>query len=505
MQRNAKHTLINRILAGLLTSLLWTAAQAGEPLWIIFPAPGNNPTQTVPYNSTSTMQYVVQNQSYKPKRVVIQSMSGIVQTSPCQLMPKGQPGSSCTLNLVITGSALPKAGIHGGPGVCETNPDDSPNLGQCFLPNVPEHTLNISKGAFEKAGLAVSPAALDLLAESSTPGFLTITNNSIGLTALNVQAILPAKWADVTQDASNCIAIAPNGGTCQLQFTPGLNAHIPITVPIVGSNTTRITAQLSVSEPEYVSLMITGAPITLVAGCPTVGVVTVTNTSLTVTATNISAYMESMGNDVSAANNCPSSLPPGQSCTFNLTGINPRSTSFISIRGNNTSDEAVLVTVNTALAIGNDYLDGMVFEVDACNIGKVVSNGIGPVYEQQSQWSSQYALVTTDTDANSGASNTDNIIGSIGCNDANDCAALACRNIGGNWYLPSKDELLNIAATFCTDGLTCYYNWFSSTSYWSSSQLDISNSWGVAFPSGIPSAIDASNVNAVRCVTAFTS
>ncbi|MGC1182042.1 MAG: DUF1566 domain-containing protein, partial [Legionella sp.] len=110
---------MSRILVSLLLYLLWPAAQAAQPLWTIVPAPGSNPTQTVIRNATATVQYMVQNQSAKPKNLVMQSIRGIAQTTPCQLAPKGQAGSSCTLNLAITGSRLPRNGVHGGPVLCQ--------------------------------------------------------------------------------------------------------------------------------------------------------------------------------------------------------------------------------------------------------------------------------------------------------------------------------------------------------------------------------------------------
>ncbi|HHF7366759.1 TPA: hypothetical protein ACPSKY_001878 [Legionella bozemanae] len=107
MERNSKkNTLMNRVLVGLLSWLIWAAAQAA-PLWTIVPVPGSNPTRTVPENGTGKVQYIVQNQSGKPKKLMIQSIPGITQTAPCQLLPKGQAGSSCILSLAITGSALP--------------------------------------------------------------------------------------------------------------------------------------------------------------------------------------------------------------------------------------------------------------------------------------------------------------------------------------------------------------------------------------------------------------
>ncbi|MDR3503239.1 MAG: hypothetical protein P4L79_11735 [Legionella sp.] len=61
------------------------------------------------------MQYQVQNQSQKPKRLVMLTTPGISKIAPCVLAPRDKAGSSCILNLSITGSALPREGIHHGP------------------------------------------------------------------------------------------------------------------------------------------------------------------------------------------------------------------------------------------------------------------------------------------------------------------------------------------------------------------------------------------------------
>lgn len=505
MQSNIKKRLMSRILSGVFASLMWVTAQSAVPLWTIVPAPGSNPTQTVPENSTSTVQYVVQNQSGRTKQLVIQSIPGIVQTTTCQLAPKGQAGSSCILNLAITGSSLPKVGIHGGPNVCQANANGHPNPNQCYRPSA-AHILNIGKGTAEQAAITVNPAALDLVANSGMPGFLTITNNSTSITAQNVQALLPAIWTDVTQDASNCVAIAPNGGTCQLQFTPGATAHGAAQVPIAGSNTTQVIAQLSVSAPAQASLSVTGGPISLVAGCPTTGVLTVKNTSMTVAAADIDVDLDGLTGDVTVTNNCPNPLPAGGDCTIDLEGVNSASARNISIQGRNTPEALVSVGVEAALNIGDNYLDGIVFQVDACNTGKVVTGPLDAPNELLSKWSEQNNNITTDLD--DGEQNTTNIIDNdVGCTNANDCAALRCRDFNGStpdWYLPARNELQSVAAALCPGGVTCNFGGFSSTTYWSSSQNANSLAWIVPFPSGLFNFANKPTDKPVRCVRAFT-
>ncbi|MFC3907881.1 delta-60 repeat domain-containing protein [Legionella dresdenensis] len=252
MQRNSKVTMLQRIGAGLLFCLTAMAAQAGIPLWTIVPALGSNPTQIIPANGTGSVQYVVQNQSQKPKQLVITPIPGIAQTAPCHLSPKGQAGSSCNLTLAITGSALPPGGIHGGPVLCQANADGSPNSDQCYRPSQ-ANSLNITLiTAPNVATITVTGSPLLLFPAypnlSGITRTITVTNQSTDVTAMNVTATLPADWADVTQDASNCTTIAP-GASCVLAFTPGTSVHEATLVPVAGSNTNTLNPSLAVRYP----------------------------------------------------------------------------------------------------------------------------------------------------------------------------------------------------------------------------------------------------------------
>lgn len=69
-------------------------------------------------NGTATIKYKVINKSSKSRQLMMLPMAGVSQTMPCVLMPKGTAGDTCFLELVVTGSALPAAGILGGPWLC---------------------------------------------------------------------------------------------------------------------------------------------------------------------------------------------------------------------------------------------------------------------------------------------------------------------------------------------------------------------------------------------------
>ncbi|HAT9492182.1 TPA: DUF1566 domain-containing protein [Legionella pneumophila subsp. pneumophila] len=524
---------ISGLLTVLLSCLLWTSAQAAAPLWTMVPAAGSNPSQTVPENSTATVQYVVQNQSGKPKQLVIQPLPGISQTAPCQLAPRGQAGSSCTLNLAINGSALPAGGVHGGPSLCQTNPDGRPNPNQCYRPSA-VHILNITKGGAELAALAVSPPMLDLVAGSGTPGFLTITNNSSSITAQHVQATLPASWADVTQNASDCVAIAPNGGSCQLQFTPDAATHAPESIAISGSNTTQVNAQIAVNAPAQANLEVSGAPLVLSPNCGEGTILTVTNTSTTTAAENLSIDLGALTDDVQIdSDNCTGNdlAPNGGQCTFELEGTNAAGANNITVEADNAPAVSASVEVRQ-LMIADTYQQGIVFEVDNCNNGKTaaLNNSQDASSSSLIEWGgwnggSPNCIETTATDADDGASNTDTIFdvlttnNSIAANtyaagicheysrnadDASPCTGAQGETCYANWYLPADNELNTLWEQTNFNGGPIAG--FPPGFYWSSTEIV---EWACyaraqAINNGGRGASKKSDKDRVRCVRAFT-
>ncbi|WP_019215493.1 DUF1566 domain-containing protein [Legionella tunisiensis] len=230
-----KNTLINKILVGLLSWLILTAAQAARPLWIITAVPGSKTTLTVPKNGTATVQYLVQNESAQSKNLVAQPMPGIIQTTPCQLAPKGQSGSSCTLNLFIIGSALPLGGIHSGPVLCEAPLGGSPNPNQCYQPSAA--ILNITRGDVGTTISITSPVQQNrVVAVFGASLSLEVTNDASS--TVNADAITVSNKAacpNLSIDGSNCASVAP-GANCTLKLTSD-TPYAPCTITVSGSNT----------------------------------------------------------------------------------------------------------------------------------------------------------------------------------------------------------------------------------------------------------------------------
>lgn len=231
-----------KVIVGTVSMLMISATQAAMPLWTFTLAPGSQPTQTLQVNSTATVQYAVQNQSGKPKRLVMQSMQGVVQSTPCQLAPKGQAGSSCTLILTITGSALPASGAHGGPRLCQANSDGSPNPNQCYQPSA-ANILNISRGP--AAEITVSPSTLRFGAGST--GSVMVTNSTLSVeSAKNVAATIPA-GSNISVQSSTCpVSLAP-GSNCIITFAATMREN-PTTIVIAGDNTNAVNVVITVGN-----------------------------------------------------------------------------------------------------------------------------------------------------------------------------------------------------------------------------------------------------------------
>ncbi|MCL9684672.1 sialidase family protein [Legionella maioricensis] len=238
MRQHYKITLKFFLLFPLLTA---ATAQAAAPLWTLTPAPGSNPTQEVPQNSTATVDYVVQNQSRQSKNVVLLPTAGIQQTTPCRMAPNGQPGSSCTLNLLITSNALPQGGVRGGPVVCQANADGSPNLNQCYQPSKQEEQLKVSQTTTtQQATLTLTPTNLSFVA-GTISSTITLTNTSTLVTATGL-SLTPSTNLMLVNNACGNTLLPQDSCTFALTSSVVSTGN---TVTAKGTNTP--TAQLTAS------------------------------------------------------------------------------------------------------------------------------------------------------------------------------------------------------------------------------------------------------------------
>lgn len=182
-----------KLFAALMGCLVWQIAQAGIPLWTITPAQGVSVKQNISKKSIIQIQYIVQNQSNKPKNLFVRPLPGLSQSSPCKLGPKGENGSSCTLILTVTGSAIENDGLHVGPYLCNGSATSS----ECYQPSPNQNSLDISVVP-TTAILSLSGSPLMLRPTyANLPGMtgsITLTNTSNSVSATNVSASLPPDW-----------------------------------------------------------------------------------------------------------------------------------------------------------------------------------------------------------------------------------------------------------------------------------------------------------------------
>ncbi|MBA2655433.1 MAG: DUF1566 domain-containing protein [Tatlockia sp.] len=190
----------------------------------------HNPTPIVTVSSagTATVQYTIINNSYKPHQLVLSptTPTGISQVGPCILGPKGSGYSTCVLNLVINGSALPSDLISGGPFMCQVTFPQGTN--QCYQPS-PGETLVITRTS--TPGMAILSAfAQNLVLSIRDPGAdpallgnarsIRIRNNGT-LPANNLSVNASGLPAGTMITSNTCIGTLNAGEACDITITPG--------------------------------------------------------------------------------------------------------------------------------------------------------------------------------------------------------------------------------------------------------------------------------------------
>ncbi len=469
-------------------------AQAAEPLWTLVPAPGSNPVQTVPANGTATVQYVVQNQSGKPKTLVIQSTPGISQTAPCQLMPRGQAGSSCVLNLAIIGTVLPQGGVHYGPVLCQANLDGSPNPNQCYQPGAAT-SLHITRGPATGATITVSPSALNFVA--GTNGLVTVTNSLTSPEpANNVVATIPF-GSPISVQSTTCGASLAIGASCTITFASGVQEG-PISISIAGDNTNTVNVDVTVTSLPQINITnpVQQDRVITVAGMTPLSLEVTNDAGSVVNANAITVSDKTGCTNLSVDDSNCASVAPGASCTLELTSNTPYVPCTITVSGSNTANSPQAL-------IAFSHLGGLVF-AESGGSGKVV---IDAAQGFNSLWTNTFSDISGATSLDDGVANTNAIILDGACTGSlANCAAQRCRDISADWYLPAQNELSAVHDALCSNRVTpCNFGGFPSAFYWSSSQYLTNFARVVTFPLGSDDiAVFKNNERPVRCVRAFT-
>lgn len=207
------------------------ATQAGIPLWHFTPDSNYPPKILLSTTSTAIVKYTVKNNSSKPHNLIIKPQAGITQTTPCKVGPK----STCTLTLAVTGSELPAEGLFGGPILCQTSYDGSPNSNQCYRPRkkdrlaiIPKQGTPILSASTENLALSISGLNLDGQ-PSGRSRVITITNNGDSpATGLSISYPTWPLGTVVNSSATTCIngETIAIGGSCTITITPGNSATL---------------------------------------------------------------------------------------------------------------------------------------------------------------------------------------------------------------------------------------------------------------------------------------
>lgn len=148
-------------------------------------------------------------------------------------------------------------------------------------------------------------------------GSLMVTNTGTIYTAYNVAAMLPGGWTGVTQDATGCTAISPNGGTCTLTFTSTAPYVAQGSITVTGDNiTSPPTTALAFTVNSYLVWAVSGSTVQVIDtnNLPSFqwgnGVIT-SATSKTDGLANTSIIKNTGGIGASAAVNCYNSTNGG--------------------------------------------------------------------------------------------------------------------------------------------------------------------------------------------------
>ena len=487
---------IRQLSIGLSAFCVLSTAYAAFPLWIFTPDSNYPPQLSIKSTQTATVVYAVQNQSHKAKTLVMQSIPGVVQSSPCELKPVGQPGSSCSLLLAVTGNALPTEGVRTGPILCEANANGTPNSNQCYRPSAVDNlNITLTKPA---VGVTISVDPFILLIAKNSTGIVTVTNDAnSSAAAINVTATIPS-GSHMTIPGTTCGSSLATGASCTITFVSS-TVEGPITIPVKGDNTNIANVYAAVTDQALISITLPAQQNRIVStdGFTTLNLEITNDPNSLFDATAITVSDKTSCPNLSVNNlNC-TSVMPGHSCQLELSSTTPYAPCEITISGSNTANSP-----KTLIAFS--HLGGLVFQKSGVN-GKVV---IDAGREFTSEWTfpSKAEVPGANSDED-GVGNTDAIVVNSACTTrTSNCAAYRCRTIiPGSWYLPAKNELQAVIFALCPgSSYPCAFGSFSSTGYWSSTQwFAATNAYAVDVPDGNFGPTDKWGSHPVRCIRNF--
>lgn len=244
--------------------MITTSVHAGIPLWSI--TPNGSTAISVSATSTATVSYTVTNNSKNPHQLVLSTKTptGISQTGgPCVLAAKSaaNPNPTCPLTLSIHGSALPANNLSGGPFLCQTNPNGTPNDNQCYQP-APNDVLVITRpttpGTTTLSTSIMQPSILALsvnntalnTALTGNARYITIQNTGINQAiGLSVSATGLPPGTSIATIPTTCTGTLAPSAACTVTITPGLTASSNCTTGIEPTSGTITVSATNVAIP----------------------------------------------------------------------------------------------------------------------------------------------------------------------------------------------------------------------------------------------------------------
>ncbi len=226
------HSFIFRLSNIIIALGLFSAANAGGPVWTFLPLRAT--TISVSTSDTATIQYQVTNQSSKTHVLEMRGITGISQnTTPGYCANPFTLGyqQSCTLTLTVDGSSL-QGSVAGGPVVCQQG-----NALQCYQPRRSDAlniTLTTAPGATRLttsvSHLALSQTGYTEYGVSGTPSSglaRTITVTNTGSNATSNLSISYPTWPGTTTPTTasdDCPLSLAASSSCTITITPGNTA-----------------------------------------------------------------------------------------------------------------------------------------------------------------------------------------------------------------------------------------------------------------------------------------
>ncbi|MFJ1267623.1 hypothetical protein ACD661_03510 [Legionella lytica] len=219
-----KNRLKYIILAGLV---LLNPVYGGIPVWTFTQVSGYPPSVRVSSSQTTTIKYLLTNQSHKIHTLWMKPIQGITSSgciSPLNYQEK------CILTLDVKGSDL-KGDIMGGPEVCERG-----NPNQCYRPSQADSlVIRLTQRPPGTATLIPSTSILGLsincqpasscmttqdAALTGNPRQITIKNTgSAPATNISVSAIKLPSGTSIS--STTCTGSLNEGDSCMITLTPG--------------------------------------------------------------------------------------------------------------------------------------------------------------------------------------------------------------------------------------------------------------------------------------------